>query len=194
MLNENLARVELAQNVGGVQAGFSSEGFSERAFEDGMDMSEVHAGKHAGNLEPIVVNTRYGEITFRNDQTVTMERPVLGFPDLTLFGMVPLPGYPDRNLVLLQSLEDANVSFPCMALDVVNTMIEKDDILAVYEQYGITEEDGVVLCILTVRQNEVTGATEITANLRAPVFVDTVRRQGWQVVMANQLYPIRQAV
>lgn len=140
-----------------------------------------------------IVESRYGQITFGPDQVVAMERSILGFPHLTQFGLARIPGHPGDNLLLLQSLEEADVSFPCLALDMVNPMIEESDIKAVYDQMGIKPEDGAVLCILTVREEE-GGKTAVTTNLRAPVFVDSVRRLAWQVVLQNPRYPIRHGV
>lgn len=171
MLNEAQAQVELPATLAG------------------MTMTEATSPEP----ETYLVESRYGPITFTAEQVVTMERPVLGFPHLTRFGMAHLPGHQGRNLLLLQSLEDASVSFPCLALDLVNPMIEQADIQSVYDSLEIPAADGAVLCILTARQNE-TGQTEVTANLRAPVFVDSMRQIAWQMVLTDARYPIRHAV
>lgn len=174
MLNDSLAKVELGTTLLGMT----------------MTTEETPSAPEPENY---LIESRYGTLTFRADQMIEMQKPILGFQELKQFGMIPLPGFPDRNLVLLQSLEEAHVSFPCLALDKVNTMIGEDDIASVYKYYGIKPEDGVVLCILTVR-HESKDNLEVTANLRAPVFVDTSRRQAWQVILNNQSYPIRHAV
>jgi len=144
------------------------------------------------NQEPesYLVESRYGALTFGPDQIVDMNRPVLGFPHLTKFGLAKLPSQAGDNLVLLQSLEDANVSFPCFALDVVNPLIEQADIQSTCATLGIKPEDCAVLSIITVRPDD-QGKNTITLNLRAPVFVDSARRLAWQVVMSNPRYPIR---
>lgn len=175
MLNEALAQVELP--------------------EVGLTMAETAstmAGMSSSEAEPesYLVESRYGELTFSHEQVMSMQRSILGFPSLTKFGIAKLPAQNSTNLVLLQSLEDANTSFPCFALEIHNPLIEEKDLIGTYESLGIKPEDGAILCILTVRQEE-NGQNVITANLRAPVFVDSARRMAWQVVLSNPRYPIR---
>jgi flagellar assembly factor FliW len=140
--------------------------------------------------ETYLVESRYGELTFGPDQMVQMSKPVLGFPHLTKFGLAKLPSQMGNNLVLLQSLEDANISFPCFALDMVNPLIEENDLKAAISGLGVKAEDCAILCILTVRQDE-TGKNAVTLNLRAPVIVDSARKTAWQTVLNNARYPIR---
>lgn len=147
------------------------------------------------NTEPesYIVESRYGQLTFGASQVVTMNRGILGFSQLTSFGLTKLDSQGNAgNFILLQSLEDAGVAFPTVALDLKNTLIGEEDLLAVYKELGIQPADGAVLCILTVREEN--GQSIVTANLRAPVFVDTARKMGWQVVMSNPAYQIRHQI
>jgi flagellar assembly factor FliW len=157
----------------------------------GDSMDSPHMSMEADRY---IVESRYGQLTFEPAQVVTLGRPVLGFPHLSQFGLTKLAGQGEQaaNFVLLQSLEDAGVSFPTVALDLKNTLIAEADIMAVYTELGITPQDGAVLCILTVREEN--GKDIITANLRAPVFIDTAKKQGWQVVLNNSAYQIRQQI
>lgn len=174
MLNEALAQVDLSE------VGLTSA--AQASTMGGMSTPEAEP-------EAYLVESRYGELTFTSDQVVAMQRSILGFPHLTKFGLAKLPAQGSDNLVLLQSLEDANTSFPCFALDIHNPLIEEKDLVDTYETLGIKPEDGAILCILTVREEN--GKNIITANLRAPVFVDSARRIAWQVVLSNPRYPIR---
>lgn len=140
--------------------------------------------------ETYLVESRYGELTFGPDQIVQMNKPILGFPHLTKFGLAKLPSQMGNNLVLLQSLEDANVSFPCFALDMTNPLIEEADLKSALSGLGVKVEDCAILCILTVRQDE-KGQNAVTLNLRAPVLVDSARKMAWQSVLNNARYPIR---
>lgn len=171
MLNETAAQVDLAS-------------------ETGMDMTDINATPEP---ETYIVESRYGQLTFGPDQVVTMSRAILGFSQLTLFGLARMPGHDGQNLLLLQSLEDADVAFPCLALDINNPMIDEADITSIYTQLGIAPENGAVLCILTAR-DEGAGKSAVTVNLRAPVFVDSSRKMGWQMVLSNPRYPIRHGI
>ncbi len=140
--------------------------------------------------ENYLVESRYGELAFGPDQIVHMNKPVLGFPHLTKFGLAKLPSQMGNNLVLLQSLEDANISFPCFALDMVNPLIDEADLKSACAGHNVKVEDCAILCILTVRQDE-TGKNAVTLNLRAPIIVDSARKLAWQTVLNNARYPIR---
>ena len=59
----------------------------------------------------------------------------------------------------------------------------------IYEQLAIQKEDGAVLLILTARREE--EQSVISANLRAPIFVDTRRQVGRQCVLSNPDYAIK---
>lgn len=168
-----------------------NEALTQVDLTDGLRASTIGGMSNPDTApENYLVESRYGELTFTADQVVDVQRPILGFPHLTKFGLVKLPAQNSENLVLLQSLEDANVSFPCFALDIHNPLIEERDLTGTYDSLGIKPEDGAILCILTIRQDD-TGKNAITVNLRAPIFVDSVRRMAWQVVLNNPRYPIR---
>ena len=169
MLNESCVSVESAADIGAMATmGVMSE------------------------PERYIVESRYGNLTFEPSQIMTMARGILGFPQLTQYGLTKLESQQNSNLVLLQSLEDAAIGFPTIALDLKNTLIAEQDLLEVYEANGIKPEDGAILCILTIRQEA--GNTVVTANLRAPIFIDTSRKMAWQVVLGNQSYPIRHQI
>lgn len=139
--------------------------------------------------ENYIVESRFGELTFTHEQVIRLDKPILGFPHLTEFGLARMPGQQADSLLLLQSLEDATVSFPCLALDMQNPLIVDADIKPVFEQLSINPADGAILCILTAREEG--GKSIVSANLRAPVFIDSARNKGWQVVLSNARYPIR---
>ncbi len=168
MLNETSAQVDLAS-------------------ESGFTMTDTNPTPEP---ESYIVESRYGQLTFGPEQVLTMGRSILGFPHLTQFGLARMPGHDGQNLLLLQSLEDADVAFPCLSLDIANPMIDEADLKAVHDQLAITPENGATLCILTAR-DEGEGKSAVTINLRAPVFVDSARRMAWQIVLNNPRYPIR---
>lgn len=166
MLNENLVQVQWAGDIGAMMENTGTD------------------------ADTTIVESRYGQLSFADEQMIQMSRGILGFPHLGSYGLAKLSNDTGAgNFILLQSLEQAEVAFPTVALDLKNTLIAEDDIMAVYKELGIQPADGVVLCILTAREEN--GQTLVTANLRAPVFIDTTRRLGWQMVLSNQSYPIR---
>lgn len=108
-----------------------------------------------------------------------------GFPDLTRFALVRLDE--EGLLCSLKSVEDPelrflvvppNVFFPDYAPELDNTTVEALQI----------EKAEDVLVLVVVNPGD--QASAATANLLAPVVVNTVNRQGTQVVLTADL-PVR---
>lgn len=93
------------------------------------------------------------------------------------------------NYMLLQCLEDPNVSFLVMPLIINADGIQLEDATAVCDQLGIQEHDKVIfLGILSM------DAKEITINLKAPIVLDCERQLAWQVVMKSDKYEMQHSL
>lgn len=83
------------------------------------------------------------------------------------------------NVSWFQSVEEPGLAFP-----VINPLVVKEDYNPVVEDEllkglgEITEENIVILLLLTVPQD----ATQMTANLKAPIIINADTRKGAQVV------------
>jgi len=140
----------------------------------------------------VVVDTRFGRMEFDPDSTLSMPRGMLGFRESTSFGLAPLPGPAGGQFRLLQSLTDPSASFPVLPISVGESGIAKVDIDFALETTGIAREDVALMLVVTARKSE--DKVDLTANLRAPIFVDTRNRVARQLVLPNDKYPIRHAL
>jgi flagellar assembly factor FliW len=133
-----------------------------------------------------VASDRFGTLEVGEDMIVSFPDGILGFPESRRYALVD-----DRNSGVyfwLQSVEDASLAF----LSVVPWAFFGDYQIelptAEEEALGLpAEADVLVLCLLTVLREE----GLITANLLGPLVINTTRRVGRQVVLADSGYPVR---
>jgi flagellar assembly factor FliW len=154
------------------------------------EAAETTAGSGVPPRPPIVLVTRFGEMEIDPDTTIRMPRGLMGFAALHEFALAALPEDRFAGFRVLQSVEDASVSFIVLPYEPALGAVAPEDLAEAFRALGIAEADGAVLLIVSVRRT----GQEATAsvNLRAPVVVDVKRRMGWQHVLANQAYPVRQ--
>jgi flagellar assembly factor FliW len=116
---------------------------------------------------------------------ITMVEPMPGFPDLTGFTLIRLDD--EGVLCALRSVDDADLRFLVVPplLFFPDYAPEIDD--ATVSALGIESADDVLTLVVV---NPGDSAANATANLLAPVVVNTVTRQGCQVVLNADL-PVR---
>ena len=109
---------------------------------------------------------------------IELVQPMPGFPELTRFTLVQLDE--DGVLCALRSLDDPDLRFL-----VVSPMPFFPDYAPVVEDEAVTDlgitdvEDVLVLLVLTAGDS----LTSTTANLLAPVLVNTATRRAMQVIL-----------
>jgi flagellar assembly factor FliW len=137
----------------------------------------------------IVVETRFGRFAFDPDQSIEFPRGVPGFPAHKHFGLTALPDARLQQFMLLQCLADAALSFLVQPISAENGPIAPEDIAAARDDLGIAPENLAIVLMVSIRK--IGGETQISVNLRAPIFMDASRRTGAQVVLPNGQYPVR---
>lgn len=120
---------------------------------------------------------------------IEMVHPLPGFPDCERFALVQL----DSNGLLcsLRSIDDPAVRFlvvPPMSFFPDYAPQVDDDIAAALD---ITSSDDV-LVLLVLHAGESLSST--TANLLAPILVNTVTRRACQVILDDASLPVRAAL
>ncbi len=140
--------------------------------------------------DKLVVENRWGRFVFDRRHAITMPRGLPGFPDERIFALANLADERLAEFKLLQCLEDANLSFLVAPLNMEASLLQPDDIGAALEEHSIAPDHAAMLLIITVRQDPVEGVL-ITANMRAPLVIDTVAQIGVQHIFNNDEYPIR---
>ena len=127
-----------------------------------------------------VNTTRFGNLEVNNQDIITFNDGLLGFDNLKRYFIVD-PG--DSTLILwLQSIDDGNVAFP-----IIEPKIFKPDYIAklVPSDLVALEMDTVnnskIYCVITIPSD----VTTMTANLKAPVIINSDKKIAKQVVLQD---------
>lgn len=138
----------------------------------------------------MVVQTRYfGEIDLTEDKIISFESGLMGFEDFKKFTIlydVEEEGTPA--ISWLQSLDE-----PGLALPVINPLYVKEDYDPIVEDEllkslgTITDENLVVLLILNVPSD----LTKMTANLKAPIIINSDTKKASQIIADNVDYEVK---
>ena len=138
----------------------------------------------------MLVQTRYfGEINLSEDKIISLERGLIGFDEYKRFTLLYDNEKEERPAISwLQSLDE-----PSLALPVVSPLLVKPDYKPVVEDEllmnigELTEENIIILLTLTVPEN----IKDMTANLKAPIIINSDTRKGVQLIVENQDYEVK---
>lgn len=138
--------------------------------------------------------TQFGEVSLREDKLISFAEGMLGFVDCTVFGLSTMPSEESSPFMLLQCVNDPEVVFlvsnPAI-LGFEYTDKDKEEALDGTELNAATTE---MLVILRMHKQEDADSCYLTANVKAPILIDSASRIGRQHIMTNTDYTIQQAV
>lgn len=139
-------------------------------------------------------NTRiFGEIDIPQEKIITMEKGMIGFPELTKFTLIFNAEKPDRKgrtIMWLQSMDDGDIAFPV----IWPTIIEPDYKPTVNEELlaplgELDDENTYMLVTVNVPHD----LTKIACNLKAPIILNTDTNKAAQIIVEDDFkvhYPI----
>ncbi len=142
--------------------------------------------------ESEVVDTRFGKVTLYRKSPIVFPNGLLGMPDRFQFCLTSFPGEKLARFKLLQSLEDMNLSFIMLPVEVDNELIERADIEQACKDLDMATESLALLLIVTVQREA--GNVLLSVNARAPIFMNVQKRVAAQYVFHNAKYQIRQPI
>ncbi len=135
-------------------------------------------------------NTRiFGTIDIAEDKIITIERGMIGFPELTHFALIYDEEKKDKKplIMWLQSMEDGDIAFPVIdptrAKEDYHPTVS-DEIIAPLGE--INEENTYILVTATVPKN----IEDFSINLKAPIIINTDSNKGAQVITEDD-YPVK---
>ena len=142
----------------------------------------------SGVAEAPPLATRFGALAPDPERIIVFPHGLLGFADRRRYLLAEVSGAP-AVFKLLQSVDDAELRFVVLPLDLSDGPIAGADLSAARSALAIEDTALAVLAIVTLRAEA--ERVDFTVNLRAPLLVDTDRRLGWQHVLPNEIYPLR---
>lgn len=140
----------------------------------------------------VIVDTRFGPLEFGQENRIYMPRGLLGFTDYHDYGLTGLQNPGLEQFMLLQCLEEDDLSFVIIPLNRDGESIDEQDILDACKALSLNPPDTAILLVVSTRS--MGKVTQVSVNLRAPVIVDTKAHKGWQQVLSNSRYPVRHVI
>lgn len=150
----------------------------------------VEIGPDTSGFE--VVPTRFGEVAVNREQAVFFPQGLLGMPDKYQFALAHFPSPKMSQFKLFQSLDDHDLSFITLPLDLSNPIIEEGDISQACQDLDIPVQEMVLLLIVSVHR--MPERVTLSVNARAPLLIDVSRRHGAQYVFMNDKYKVQHII
>lgn len=135
------------------------------------------------------VTRLFGTIDVADDKIITMERGMIGFPDLTHFALIFDEEKKDKKfkIMWLQSMDDGDIAFP-----VADPIQIKEDYKPLVNEEIIaplgemTEENTYILVTVTVPKR----VEDFSVNLKAPIVINMDTNKGAQIITEDD-YPVK---
>ena len=135
-------------------------------------------------------NTRmFGAIDIADDKIITMDKGMIGFPELTHFALIFDEEKKNKafKIMWLQSMDDGDIAFPVTdpiyLIEDYNPSVNEEIIAPL----GIFREESVfVLVTVTVPKR----VEDFSVNLKAPIVINTDTNKGAQIITEDD-YPVK---
>lgn len=141
----------------------------------------------------LVIESRFGTLAVSAENAVVFPKGLLGFGEFRKYVLaeIPDPRYPQFRV--LQCLDNHDLAFLVLPLDPASGILDPADIAAACKKLSIDTDVLALLLVVTIRK----GADDeirVSANLRAPLLIDSAQRIGVQYVLPNDSYPVRHPI
>lgn len=165
---------------------FSQAVYSE---EPSILVGMANSSPMTGDADLVTVESHFGVFEFDRKLCITLPKGLLGFSDYRDFGITAIPNEKLAPLLLLQSIESAELTFVVRPYDPAMALIEEQDMAAAFEALSICPNSGVALLLTTFHRTP--DGLQQSVNLRAPLLVDSEAKQAWQHIFRNDRYDVR---
>lgn len=131
----------------------------------------------------------FGTIDISDDKIITMEKGMIGFPELTHFALLFDEEKKDKafKIMWLQSMDDGNIAFP--VTDPIHIVEDyrpsvSEEIIAPLGE--MTDDNTYLLATVTVPKK----VEDFSINLKAPIVINMDTNKGAQVITEDD-YPVK---
>lgn len=147
------------------------------------------AGPPDGGDERLIIESRFGPLAISPNGRLRFPSGLLGFAEFSEYALAELGDERFPQFNVLQSLDDHQLAFLVLPLDAEAGFIERVDLDAACQTLAIGFTDLLIMLVVTARKTH--EGPRVTANLRAPLMIDSASRIGMQYVLHNERYPVR---
>lgn len=139
-----------------------------------------------------MIATRFGALAYDPDDTIEMPRGMPGFAGQQTFAFAQLADPNHATLRVMQSLSDPAVSFLVAPVELGDGLYGPKDVAEACAAAGAASEDLAIVVVVSVRRHA--GMIHVSANLRAPILIDTRTKRAIQYVLPNSELSVRHAI
>ena len=135
-------------------------------------------------------NTRlFGEIDIPEDKIITFDQGVLGFEECKKFTIIyDSSKEKETSISWLQCMDEPELAFPMISpfhvIEDYNPVVEME----LLESLGKLTDENIVLFVLINIKSDI---TKLTANMKAPIIINSDTLKGAQLIVENQDYEIK---
>lgn len=126
------------------------------------------------------------DIYLREDRLISFPLGILAFQDCTVFGLTKLPTEQETPIMLLQCVNEPDLAFMVAAPEQLGLTIAEEDRKRALRETGMRKDDTQFLSILST--HPFGDGMALTANLKAPLLIDSTTRVGRQHILVNSEY------
>ncbi len=134
----------------------------------------------------------FGEIEIADDKIITLEKGMIGFPQLNHFALIfdEEKGQKETSIMWLQSMDDTDIAFPVMLPHAVKEDYNPNVNEEIVAPLGtLTEENTYILVTVTVPKR----IEDFSVNLKAPIVINMDNRKGVQLIVEDD-FPVKYKV
>lgn len=133
-------------------------------------------------------NTRFfGGIEISDDKIITMDKGMIGFPDLKHFALIFDEEKEEQLIMWLQCMDDGDISFPVMHPQKAMENYQPQINMEVTSSLGELKDENIFMLVTVTVPKEI---EKLTCNLQAPIIINTANNKAVQVIVEND-YPIK---
>jgi flagellar assembly factor FliW len=134
----------------------------------------------------------FGEIEIEDDKIITLDKGMIGFPELNHFALIYDEEKEKRqgSIMWLQSMDDTDIAFPVMMPHAVKEDYNPNVSEEIVAPLGtLTRENTYLLVTVTVPKK----VEDFSVNLKAPIVINMDNRRGVQLIVEDD-YPVKYKV
>lgn len=154
--------------------------------EASMMSEPMHSDVSQKDGATLTFSTRFGEVQLREDRLLTFPQGLFGFRECTQFGLAKLPNVEGSPLMLLQCVNQPSIAFLVADPSQLGVDIAQSDISEALTETSMSQSETQFLTILTLYDQG--DSYYLTANLKAPVLINSASRTGTQFIFSNKSY------
>ena len=140
----------------------------------------------ANSEKELTFKTRFGDVTIHQDRLIAFPHGLFGFRECTQFGLAKLPNVDESPILLMQCINEPSIAFLVADPSVLGLEIKTSDKTEALDVTKLDTKETQFLSILTLYDNG--DSYYLTANLKAPVLVDTSKKVGLQYILSSKDY------